>query len=56
MYNIHKSLYYTLGQVIIEGEGVISTMMSRHFKFTLTNTPFFAAKPQQTRGIESIVV
>ena len=55
IYNMYKRIYYTVGLLIIKGEGVNSTMMSRHFKITLT-TRFFAAKAQQTRGIEPMVV
>ena len=36
LYNIYKWIYDTVGLVIIKGEGVISTMMSRFFEITLT--------------------
>ena len=56
IYNIYKWLYYTVGLVIIEGGGRDLNNKVARFKNHTYNTSFFAAKPQKTWGIETMVV
>ena len=52
IYNIYKWLYYTVGLVIVEGGGVISTIMSRYLRITFTTPRSSQLSPRKHEALK----